>query len=65
MAKWIIEWDIGYGSESKIIEADTESAAGMMAYEEAREAFENTASYGAIPYSKEKAIELDLESEDA
>ena len=64
MAKWIIEWNIGYGDDSEIVEADTEADANNLAYERAREAFENTASYGAAPYSKEKAVELCFEDED-
>jgi hypothetical protein len=59
--KWIITWNIGYGECASIVEADDEEQAGKQAYEAAREDFENSADYGAEPYSKERAEELEIE----
>jgi hypothetical protein len=62
--KWIITWNAGYGDNSEVVKAASENDAESMAYEAAREEFENNAEYSAQPYSKELAVELGIEDED-
>ena len=50
-----------YGEDHKIIEADNEDDATEMAYEEWREAAENSADYDAQLYTEKVAKELHLE----
>lgn len=64
MAKWIIKFNIGYGDEYEIIEAENESEAETIAYEAWRAAAEDKADYGAQPYTKEAAIDAGLEDEE-
>lgn len=61
--KYIITCDIGFGERSEIIDATNEQDANMYAYEMAKEDFENNASYGAEPYTKERAIDLGIEAD--
>lgn len=61
MPKFIITWNIGYGDSAQTIEAKDQEAADKAAYEAAREEFENNASYGAEPYTTERAEELEIE----
>lgn len=58
MSKWIITWDIGYGEQASVIYAPTQDAATEVAYNSAREDFENNAAYEAEPYTKQRAEEL-------
>lgn len=48
MPTYIIEWNIGYGDNYDEVEAQNEEEASLLAYEAAREDFEQQASYGVI-----------------
>ena len=48
MPKYTIYWDIGFGENTETVYAANFEEACDMAYCNARENFENTASYGAI-----------------
>ena len=61
MERWIITWDIGYGARSEVIDAVDEESAQKLAYEAARQDFEDCADYSAEPYTKERADELGAE----
>jgi hypothetical protein len=47
MKKFTIRWNVGYGEMTDNVEAEDLSAAMDMAYEAAREDFENYADYSA------------------
>jgi len=55
MAKWKIWYDVGFGRESEIIEADSEDEALEAAYEAFSEACESQHNYGAEELSEEAA----------
>jgi len=55
MAKWMINWDCGYGPSYEVVEADSRDEAEKIAYESWREDAESNASYGAEEYTKELA----------
>ena len=61
MPKYIITWDVGFGEEAEVIDAETMKDAELSAYEAAREAFESNAKYSAEEYSAERAEELGAE----
>ena len=46
--KNIIKWNVVYGIEAKVVEADSEDEAEKMAYEELRDDAENNADYLAV-----------------
>lgn len=56
--KYIITWNAGYGSSSQEVEADSLEGANSIAYEIAREEFENNATYDAVEWSEENAEDL-------
>ena len=53
MKKYIIHWNIGYGDEYAVVEADNLEAAKNSAYESARESFENEVDYSAQDWTQE------------
>jgi hypothetical protein len=60
--KWIIIWNNGMGENADVIEADTEQAARLAAYEVARQDWEDSvADYSAKPYTAENAQEYDID----
>jgi hypothetical protein len=61
MKKWVITWDIGYGPNAAVVEADTQEDAEAIAYEHAREDFKSNADWQAHPYSEELAEDLGAE----
>lgn len=61
MEKYIIIWDIGYGDNAEIIEAENQDEANKSAYESWREDIENNADYRAEPYNKELSENYGLE----
>lgn len=61
MAKFIIQWNTGYGDFHEVVEADNKDHALEMAYDAWRADAENNADYDAVPYSKEKAEDLGVE----
>lgn len=58
MPEFIITWNIGYGDNARVIEADNIADAEEQAYFAAKEDFEYNASYGAEEYNEERAEEL-------
>lgn len=60
MKRYIITWDVCYGETARVIEAYDLDHANKIAYDEAREEFEDNAVYGAEEYTEERAEELDL-----
>lgn len=63
--KFIIFFDAGFGKEYKVVEAKDSDDAQKRAYEEWREAAEDNADYGVMPYSKERAEQYDAQDETA
>lgn len=61
MPKFIIKWDVGFGENAEIVEADNYAEAEKEAYQCAKEDFENNSSYSAEPYSLEEAQNYGLE----
>ena len=61
MKKWIIKYNSGNGDYAAVVEAETEAKATDMAYEAAREDFENCAEYCAVPYTEEEAADCGAE----
>ena len=62
--KWLIEWNASGMSgqeEYDMVEAENREEAVMIAYENAREAFESSADYGAEPMTAELAEEHGFE----
>ena len=64
MAKYIISWDAGFGDGAELIEADTQEQADLAAYEALQNELDSNYWSKAEPYSKERAVELELESEE-
>ncbi len=61
MTKYIISWDAGHGDNFKIIEAEDEEAATIIAYKHwDNDLYED---YGVEKYTKELAIDYGLEDE--
>ena len=62
--KFIIQWEVGYGSvDSEVVDAENEDEAGRIAYERWRFSAEEGVVYSAEAYSEEKAEELGLNDE--
>lgn len=55
--KFIIEWDAGFGTTYKEIEADSVEEANNCAYEHCREEFENNCSYAVTGEATEELRE--------
>ena len=55
MQKFIINWNCGFGSSDKLIEAENKEEAEKIAYEACREDFESQAEYEALPFTLENA----------
>ena len=63
MAKYIIQWNAGFGPRDMIVEADSIEEADSMARAGAEwlEDADSNAEYSAEEYSEEKAEELGLD----
>lgn len=61
MPKFIITWGIGFGTSAEVVEASSQEEAQTLAYQQAREEFENSAEYAANEYSDDLASEYDLD----
>ena len=55
MSKYYITWDIGYGEQWEVVNADNENEANEIAYEHWREDAEDSAKYSAVPFTKQVA----------
>lgn len=53
--KYIVTWNAGHGDSSQEVEADSLEEANRIAYEIAREEFENNSTYDAVEWSEENA----------
>jgi hypothetical protein len=51
--KYIIKWDVGYGPNYEVVEADSIEAANQMAYDAWNDDAQSNADYDAIEYSEE------------
>lgn len=60
-AKFIIRWNVGYGDNVEVVEAENLAAAQDAAYEAAREDFESNADYGAMPFTPDLAEKFGVE----
>lgn len=59
-----IYWDIGYGESSDIIEAEDANEAERIAYEQAKDEFENTANYWSEELTEDICEEEGLDPAD-
>ncbi len=55
MAKFIINWNAGYGATYEVVEADNHDEAMTLAYEQWNEDAQNNAEYGVEEYSDDLA----------
>ena len=63
MAKWKIWYNVGFGREEQVIEADSEDEALEAAYEDFSQACENQYDYGAEELSEEAGAVEDEDEE--
>lgn len=64
MKKWILRTNTGYGDSYEIVELEDAEDPLEVAYEMWKEEVESYADYEALKYTKEIALELDLEDEE-
>ncbi len=60
MQKFIITWNVGYGDNYDIVEAENVELAEQHAYETWREEVESNADYSAEEYTEELAEDYGL-----
>lgn len=58
MAKFIIEWDAGYGNTYEVIDADDENAAQEEAYERWNEEVQSNGQYSAKEATAVELLEM-------
>ena len=63
MPKYLIIYNLGYGEETEVIDAENQEGADKAAYETWREAAENNADYKAEPLTQENAENYGYEDE--
>ena len=63
MPRYIIVFNNGYGPVPEVVEAENEEAAKMMAYEAAREDWENNADYWTEEANEDNLANYNLEDE--
>lgn len=64
MPKFIIRWNVGYGDNLEVVDANSETEARNLAYQSWREESENSADYGTLPYTQDNCEDYDLDWED-
>lgn len=64
MPKFIIKWNVGYGDDYKVVEANDEEEANTLAYDKWRLEVEDAADYEAIEYNADNCENYGLEYEE-
>ena len=63
MPKYLIIWNIGFGDNADVIEAEDEQEANEAAYQAWRDEAESNAEYRSEPLTEENAEDYGFESE--